>query len=65
MAMYMCSICGEGVSSGENHKCKPIPLNVLNNKHNSSCSHDRKISEFCYECWKECGGNKMPKSYRN
>lgn len=31
MSMYMCSICGKGVSSGENHKCS-YPINVFSNK---------------------------------
>lgn len=32
MAMYICPICGEGASSGEEHKCPPEPFNVLANR---------------------------------
>lgn len=44
MAMYMCPICGNGVSAGDKHICKPkpIPFNVFNDKKSKKEEEDFK-----------------------
>lgn len=42
MAMYMCPVCGMGVSSADNHKCepKPIPFSVFLQKEKEEKERD-------------------------
>lgn len=51
MAMYMCPKCGKGVSSGEAHNCRPIPIRYINSPEN--CVHVfnwKEIPATCIFC---------------
>lgn len=51
MAMYMCPNCGKGVSSGENHNCRPIPIKFINSPQNCNHIFDWKaIPAVCVLC---------------
>lgn len=53
MAMYVCSICGVGVSAGDEHRCKPE--DIENRRKN--CKHEFTFPieniKICVECGAE------------